>query len=257
MTLEDRAAPVRPPLRARVPWVLAAAVVLAQVAYPLLDGEALRVMTVVTVLLFAAASSAHAWVEHGGAWALRLVGVVVGGSLLAEALGTATGFPFGGYDYAGTLGPQLLGVPLVVPLAWLMFAYPAFVVARRLTRTRVPLVGGVALASWDLYLDPQMVEAGHWTWHDPTPALPGLPGIPLTNYAGWVLVAVSIMAVLDRVLPRTAGASDAQPVGLFLWTWAGYALGAAVFMDRPWSALWGALAMGTVAVPLLRTLRPR
>ncbi|RJK96837.1 carotenoid biosynthesis protein [Vallicoccus soli] len=249
------AAPPRPLLRA-LPWALAAAVVLAQVAYPLLDGEPLRLVTIVTVLLFAAASTAHAAVEHGAAWAARLVAVVVGVSLSAEVLSVATGFPFGRYEYAGTLGPQLAGVPLLVPLAWLMFAYPAFVVARRLARRWVPLVGGLALASWDLYLDPQMVEAGHWVWEHPDPALPGLPGIPLTNYAGWVLVAVVVMALLDR-LPRTPGADDRQPVALFLWTWAGYALGAAVFMGRPVSALYGAVAMGCVAVPLLRSLRRR
>ena len=46
-------------------------------------------------------------------------------------------------------------------------------------------VAAAALASWDLFLDPQMVDAGHWRWSDPSPALPGVPTVPLTNYAGW------------------------------------------------------------------------
>ena len=39
--------------------------------------------------------------------------------------------------------------------------------------------GGRRWPPWDLFLDPQMVDAGHWTWRDPTPALPGVPGIPV------------------------------------------------------------------------------
>ena len=38
----------------------------------------------------------------------------------AEALGSATGFPFGGYEYTAALQPQLAGVPLLIPFAWLM-----------------------------------------------------------------------------------------------------------------------------------------
>ena len=38
----------------------------------------------------------------------------------AEAIGSKTGFPFGAYHYTDRLQPQLLGVPLLIPLAWLM-----------------------------------------------------------------------------------------------------------------------------------------
>ena len=134
--------------------------------------------------------------------------VAGGGGLLAEAVGVHTGFPFGSYAYTGTLGPQLLGVPLVVPLAWVMMAWPALVVGphagsspgRRSRRSAAR-----ALASWDVFLDPQMVDAGHWRWAVPDPGLPLVPGVPLTNYAGWLLVAVAIMiALLDRAWhPKT------------------------------------------------------
>ena len=66
---------------------------------------------------------------------------------------------------------------------------------------RAFVVGGAAaLASWDLFLDPQMVDAGHWRWSDPSPALPGVPTVPLTNYAGWALVALVLMALLHRTV---------------------------------------------------------
>ena len=137
------------------------------------------------MVLFATTCVAHAVVHRGVWWALGLVVVTAGGGLAAEAVGVRTGLPFGDYRYEGTLGPEVLDVPVVVPLAWTMMAYPVLLAARRLTRRFVPVVGGLGLTAWDVFLDPQMVGDGHWTWADPTPALPGVDGIPLTNYAGW------------------------------------------------------------------------
>ena len=155
---------------------LAAAVVLAQVAYPLTPpGGPRDGLTVATVLLFARPrwrTRAHPGTP-GGAGAAGRGG---GGGLLAEAVGVATGVPFGTYSYAGTLGPRVLGVPLVIPLAWVMMAWPALLVAARLTASRAArvAVAAAALASWDLFLDPQMVDAGHWRWASPSPGLPGV-----------------------------------------------------------------------------------
>lgn len=251
----------------RLPVALAAAVVLAQITYPLLDGDALRVSTVATVVLFATASAAHAAATLGAASAAGLVVVAGGLGLLAEAVGVRTGFPFGEYTYAGTLGPQLLGVPVVVPLAWSMMAYPCLLLGRRLNtgrtglrrRVAVAVTGGLALASWDLYLDPQMVEAGHWTWRFPEPALPGVPGIPLTNYAGWVLVAVVMVGSLDAALRRADGPDAARaelvPAALLAWTWLGSGLANAAFFGRPAVAGWGLAAMGLFVAPYLLRLR--
>ena len=130
--VRHHARPAGPPLPA-VPVALAAAAVLTQVAYPLLDGTALRAATMLGVVLFAAASVGHAAAAYG---ARAAVAVVVGRrrapASLAEAVGVATGVPFGRYAYSGTLGPQVLGVPLLVPLAWTMMAYPALLLGRRL-----------------------------------------------------------------------------------------------------------------------------
>jgi len=236
-----------------VPWVFGAAAIGCQIAYPLMSGPARTRLTVATVAVFFLASVTHAALYRGVRAAAALALVAAGGGLLVEAVGVRTGVPFGDYTYADTLGAQLFGVPLVIPLAWAMMAYPALLAARALTDRWVPLVGGWGLASWDVFLDPQMVEAGHWAWRDPTPGLPGVPGVPLTNFAGWLLVAVAMMAVLDRALPRThCGA--ALPATLYLWTYASSVLGAAVFFSRPSVALVGGLLMGAVAVPYAVTL---
>jgi putative membrane protein len=141
-----------------------------------------------------------------------------------------------------------------------MMAWPALVVGRTLAR-RVPvaLVGGAALAAWDLFLDPQMVDAGHWTWAHPDPGLPLVPGVPLTNYGGWLLVSVVMIGALDRLLPRHTAPSG-PAAALYLWTYGSSVLAHVVFFDRPGSALVGGLVMGTLAVPfawVLWTTAPR
>jgi uncharacterized membrane protein len=247
--------------------------VLAEIAYPLTPGGQLGRLSVLTVLAFAAASVTHAVATRGSAWAGRLVLVVVPWAFAAEALGVATGFPFGHYSYAHSLGPLLAGVPLLVPLAWLMMAYPCLLMARALTtkylaasrnwaRTAaVAALSGGALAAWDIFLDPQMVAAGHWTWSHPSPGLPGIDDVPLTNLGGWLLVAVLLMAVLDLALPDKAEPAGrlqlVAPATLLGWTWAGGVVGNAGFFDRPWVALWGGVLLGSFVAPYLGTVRER
>jgi uncharacterized membrane protein len=235
---------------AYVVWTLVAAAVLAQIAYPLMPEAWRTEVTVASVVIFFVAAVADAARVHGLAGAAVLTGVAGGGGLVAEAVGVATGSPFGHYAYTGTLGPELLGVPVVVPLAWVMMAWPALVVARTLVARgpAVAAVGAVALTAWDVFLDPQMVAAGHWTWFDTAPGLPLIPGIPLTNYIGWLLVSMVIMAILDRTLPREPFPS-APAAALYLWVYFSSVMGHAVFFDLPGSAITGAVIMGAVAVP--------
>ncbi len=240
----------------RLAWALAAATVACQIAYPLIEGTGRDRLTVATVVVTFAAVAAHAVARFGMRAAGASIGVVLAVAFAAEVVGVHTGFPFGDYDYGNGLGPELAGVPLVVPAAWGMTAYPALLVARRLTPRGGPLtalVGGWALASWDIFLDPQMVEEGYWQWANPDPALPGSPDVPLTNYAGWLVVSVLLMAVLDRVVPPS-DSGDLLPGLLYLWTYAAQVLGNLAFFDRPAVALLGGVAMGAIALPYARSL---
>ncbi len=238
----------RPAAATRLPWLLAATTVAAQIAYPLADGAWLRRVTIATVVLFFATCVTHALVHRGPAWALGLVVVTAGGGLAAEAVGVRTGLPFGDYSYAGTLGPSVLDVPVVVPLAWTMMAYPVLLAARRLTRRWVVPVGALGLVAWDVFLDPQMVDDGHWTWADPTPALPGVDGVPLSNYAGWLAVGAAMMLVLTVVLPRDR-ADESVPATLLVWTWVGYVIGNLYWFGTDSVALVGGVALGLLVLP--------
>ncbi|MEU1982618.1 carotenoid biosynthesis protein [Nocardia sp. NPDC019395] len=227
----------------------------AQIAYPLTSGSARDTVTVAVVLLSAGTALVHATLTRGLRYAAGFAVIVSGIGLAAEAVGTATGIPFGAYDYAiGRLGPALFEVPLVVPLAWTGGVYPIWVVAGMLCRAPVSRIAATAVGAvgWDLFLDPQMVADGQWRWHDTGSGLPGLDTIPATNYLGWFLVAVTIAVALtgwDRTAPR----SDRVwvPVLMFLWTWLGSALAHAVFLGLPYSAAYGGVVLGILGVPLL------
>lgn len=241
-----------------VPWLLAGTAIAAQIAWPLTTGDARVATTEVVVCLFAAASVTHAGIWRGWRWAGAYTALVLVFGFAVELLGTTTGVPFSEYDYTAVLQPQLLGVPLIIPLAWTMMAYPALLVGRTLSPTRVVGQVGVAawaLASWDLFLDPQMVGEGYWRWSSVDSALPGVPSIPGVNYLGWLVVSVLLMLALTLVLPAWCGVhpptDQSVPALLYGWTWIGGIIANAVFLARPAVALWGGVGMGLVAAPYL------
>jgi len=233
-------------------WILLALLVLAEIGYPLAAGAARARLVVLTVLLGYAASVAHAALARGWRAALGLVAVTTGGGLAVEALGVATGFPFGDYRYGPALGPRPLGVAWVIPLAWTWMAWPAWLAAGRLVHSGPARIAVAAwgLAAWDLFLDPQMVAEGYWRWADPHPALPGVPGVPVSNYLGWLGVALVLMALLWLTGAGRRSGADAPMLALYLWTFAASVLAHAAFLGLAAAALWGGAAMGVVAIPL-------
>ena len=253
----------RPTAREAVPLLLAVLLVLTAIAYPLSSGSGRDAVSWTIVLLGAALSVVHASLSRGrrvGSAVLLLVAVT---AVAFEAVGLATGFPYGSYTYADTLGPTLLGVPFLVPLAWLMMAWPSWVLAARLARPvpsglRRPVriaVAAAVFAAWDVVLDPQMVQAGYWTWADPTPGLPGIDTVPLTNLAGWLLAGVVLMSVLDGLVRRLSVPAapligDAAPLLALAWMTLGGALAHVGWLGLPGSAAWGA----GLAVPVLVAL---
>lgn len=237
-------------------WWLVAAVVALEIPYPLVHGSARNALTVATVLVFAVTSAMHAWLSSGSrrlAWLLA-VGVL---GFTAEIIGVHTGVPFGDYRYTGGLGPTVAGVPVVVGLAWMMMAQPAACVAERMSPGRIRiLVAAVALASWDVFLDPQMVDARHWRWQHPHPHLPGIGDVPLSNFGGWLLVSLVLMLLLSVARTRP-GRDDRPAVTLWVWTWLSSTLANLMFFHRPAVAGWGFVAMGLVGLALLRSVIDR
>lgn len=232
--------------------VCALATVTLQVCYPLVHESTRDRVTAAVVVIFAVAVAMHAVGSVGASRGLCAVALSGGIGFSAEILGVHAGIPFGSYGYAASLGPRLAGVPIIVGLAWAMMAWPSAVVARRLARTRAAQVaiGTWALASWDLFLDPQMVTAGHWTWRDPTPHLPGVPTVPLTNLLGWLVVSAVVSIAVQAIVSSQSVRPDGPMLALYLWTYVSSILALSAFLSLSAAALWGALGMGLVAVPL-------
>lgn len=252
------------------PAALAAAGVALQLAYPLLTGATRDRVTVAIVVVFAATALWHAGRTRGAGFAVGLFLLTAGLGFAFEQLGVHTGVPFGDYSYRPGLGPSWFGVPPLVALAWLMLAWPAALAARVLVRGRVRrvLVGAWALAATDLFLDPQMVRAGYWHWASTSPHLPGVDGVPLSNYAGWLLAALLISVALQALLDghgvdnsqgvdngQEGCGSDRLPLLVYCWLCVGWTVALALFLDLPYAAGWGAAATAVIVVPLVARLR--
>lgn len=191
------------------------------------------------------------WRELGPA---RSVGFLVAGSLIgaaAELVGTQTGFPFGAYTYEDWLGPKIAGhVPYLIPPSWYALSIICLDLARRygLGRGGRIVAAAVLMVVWDVALDPAMSYAfPFWTY--------GIEGqyfgMPLVNWAGWLLTSLVIAAVYEFAL----GGLGPAP-GPFVRRWAPplYALNllfpiAVCFLyGAPWAGVIGLLAL---AAPML------
>jgi uncharacterized membrane protein len=127
-------------------------------------------------------------------------------SYLMEEIGVRTGFIFGAYHYSDQLGPKIGHVPLLIPLAWFMMIYPAWVVAETLvsgvdTRS-VPglaahsIVAALVMTAWDVAMDPGMAAAGNWIWDKGGAYF----GVPRHNYLGWLLTTFLVYLLAGLLL---------------------------------------------------------
>ena len=232
-------------------WVAAGAgavTVAGMIATPLLPqgGRARRVLSSVVVVGSFAATTANAVRRWGGLRAGAAAAATALGTTAIERVGTATGLPFGRYAYTHVLQPQVAHVPAIVPLAWFALGLPAREAAhaalgsRSRPVTRIAL-GSAALTAWDLFLDPQMVGEGYWKW-----AEHGVyRGIPLTNYLGWFVTGLGVMALLEIALPPAADPVDADGalVGEYAYMGVMETIGFARFFRDPVVAVVGGIGM--------------
>jgi uncharacterized membrane protein len=129
----------------------------------------------------------------------------------AEVLGVHWGVPFGSYGYTNALGPKLFGVPPAVAFAWMtLAAYVKQLVARlELAPLAETFVAAAWLTALDLLIDPLAAnQLGYWRWD----VKGNYYGVPVTNFAGWLIVSLLVFGILrkkfERSLPaRLAGVS--------------------------------------------------
>jgi putative membrane protein len=156
-----------------------------------------------------------------------------------EAIGVVTGLPYGSFYYGDALGGRLLGlVPYLLPISYTPLVIGAVAASWNdsLVNHRVFFIirAALLLVLMDGVLDPGAAFLGFWIW----PEGGAYYGVPLSNYAGWLLsgaLAAALLLAVGRW--RTAplpGLLDGAILALAFWT------GVAVFSALIVPALLGA-----------------
>lgn len=166
---------------------------------------ALGVLIYLVPFLFVLTHSLEAFGKRDTLVTFLIIFVV---SYAFEAVGTNTGFPFGAYSYPTAVnGPEILGVPPLLPLVYVAMGYACFWMARiilgKLRTFRRGDVFGVALLAafmmvlWDLSIDPtaSTVE-GRYVWADGGPYF----GVPFANFFGWLANAFTFFLLAGAYL---------------------------------------------------------
>jgi uncharacterized membrane protein len=144
------------------------------------------------------AALVHAGLFYGWRDALALFAICVAITLVMENIGATTGFPFGHYHFeVGADLPHVGVIPVIVGPLWFGMGYFSWHVAaallgvgarpsRKLERFALPLVAACVMTQWDVVMEPAgSTIAKAWIWHDGG----GHFGVPLSNYAGWLLTS--------------------------------------------------------------------
>ena len=167
--------------------------------------------------------------RHSSGWrsVLLWIATVMPVAWAAESLSIATGFPFGGYHYADSMGPFIGNVPVVVPAAYCVMGYVSWAMARILLRrvgcvvdaellAKGPAVAAALMVIWDLSMDPlRATVEQRWIWIDGG----AHHGIPLSNFLGWFAVTWTMFKLYALLLARfgEAGPPSDAPASEPFW----------------------------------------
>ena len=188
-----------------------------------------------SLLAFFVFAVAHSIDLEGRQATAMLLGLTFTVSLALESIGVATGLIYGAYQYTSILGPKFLGlVPLAIPLAWFMMVYASRSLARLIvgpgrradlgSTAAFALLCALIMTAWDLGVDPRAVRVMKmWIWRDGGAWF----GVPLQNYAGWVLTTFLIYLLYGLWERRQDAVSQPAASPISVLPAAGYALMAA------------------------------
>lgn len=155
-------------------------------AVPALAGSplfAIQLESVLLVLVYLFSS----YITWGASKATKyLVGTWLA-SYVIELIGVSTGYPFGNYSYTSAMSPFLGPVPISIPFLWCALGYFCL-------RAGGPsvVVPALLLVFLDVSFDP-IFSRSLWHWIPPL----GLEysGVPVLNFAGWLISAIAIFTL--------------------------------------------------------------
>ena len=159
-------------------------------------------------------------VDLGGRRVLGFAACVWPVAWLAEFSSTRIGIPFGVYTYTQlTRGHELFlaDVPVMDSLSFTFLAYASFCLARVALAGRAPswpvtaVVAGALMMALDVVIDPLAVRGDRWflgnLFFYPEPGV--YFGVPLSNFAGWVIVGTMGVGLYLAVVHTRASAGGA------------------------------------------------
>ncbi|MBZ0265268.1 carotenoid biosynthesis protein [bacterium] len=146
----------------------------------------------------------HSLLTGGVKWTLFFAITTMSIPYLNEIIGHKTGFPSGRYQYRGDVGAMLPGgVPLAVIFMWWMLLYASLIATHAVlivfslpgNPLLIAVLTAIFAAGWDLLADPVAVDSKLWEWEKKGKWM----GIPLSNYASWMLTGTVTIFVMQMV----------------------------------------------------------
>jgi uncharacterized membrane protein len=144
------------------------------------------------------AACVHAVMFYGRKDALAIFLICIVITFAMENLGSLTGFPFGHYHFEVGADLAHVGViPVIVGPLWFGMGYFSWIVAgtllgaparprRKFELLAWPAISAFLMTQWDVVMDPPLSTISKaWIWHDGGAHF----GVPLSNYAGWLLTS--------------------------------------------------------------------
>jgi hypothetical protein len=117
----------------------------------------------------------------------------------------------------------------------------------------VAAIGGIVTTAWDLMVDPNAVQRGHWVWEQGGPYMQGIVanGVPISNYFGWWKVAFVCHIVFRLALDtgkrpprRSLYLTVYGPMMLYFNLFIGSFFNVLIYLKRPDVAMIGLMSMG-------------
>jgi len=164
-------------------------------------------------------------------------------SNLFENTSVLTGFPFGSFHHSEATGPRLFEIPLLATPTYMAMGWVSWAVAQVLADRLAPsdfkngafgaaLIAAFVFSMWDLCNDPVFHTMNRAFFYDH----PGAWfGVPMSNFAGWLLTSGLIYGLFSVWLARRPDAGvrrTSLPLAWWRQAIAMYALVAAAGMWR-------------------------
>jgi bisanhydrobacterioruberin hydratase len=126
-----------------------------------------------------------------------------------ECIGVNTSLLFGTYNYLPAMGPQLLKVPLLIGVNWIITMYCCGVALSHLSNKLInntnnkilgvykkfalPIDAAILATVFDWILEPAAIKLKFWQWQ----SADGFP--PVYNYVCWFVISLLLMVVFNKL----------------------------------------------------------